>query len=161
MNIEIERRFLLKSFDTKFINENSGYPIHQIYFEKVDDNMIRYRLIDNQRINVCVKAPNPHGNGMLEYESEVKPYQREIYQSIVELIGRKHEVIKTRYNILYEGKLWELDVFDGRHKGLIIAEIELDDFDEPFKIPNFFNVNKEITGDKTYSNYGMSRYDQI
>eukprot|EP01037_Dinobryon_pediforme_P010227 gene10228-10297_t len=37
------------------------------------------------------------------------------------------EVDKVRYCIKFDGNLWEVDVFEGKNSGLIMAEIELDD----------------------------------
>ena len=61
---------------------------------------------------------------------------------------------KTRYFLHYAGFLWEVDVFEGRHKGLIVAEIELSDEDTVFAIPPF--VGKEVTDDFAYSNFALS-----
>lgn len=55
-----------------------------------------------------------------------------------------------------EGKLWEVDVFEGGNQGLIIAEIELKSEDELFDVPEW--IDKEVTGDMRYYNSYLSMY---
>lgn len=63
-------------------------------------------------------------------------------------------VEKTRH-LVKEGKhTWEVDVFEGAHKGLIIAEIELQSEDETFTRPQW--LGKEVTGDIRYYNNSLS-----
>jgi adenylate cyclase len=57
---------------------------------------------------------------------------------------------KTRYEIKYEEHLWEVDVFEGKLDGLIIAEIELKSEDEFFNKPNW--IGQEVTDDPSYLN---------
>ena len=61
---------------------------------------------------------------------------------------------KTRYNIKYKGKTWEVDIFSGENKGLILAEIELKSEDEKFDIPEW--ITEEVTGDERYYNSYLS-----
>ena len=48
------------------------------------------------------------------------------------------------------GHTWEVDVFEGANAGLVVAEIELDDPDEPFEKPAW--VGEEVTHDPRYYN---------
>jgi len=57
---------------------------------------------------------------------------------------------KIRYTIDYANKLWEVDVFEGQNAGLILAEIELNNEDETFLIPNW--ITQEVSGDIRYYN---------
>ena len=45
---------------------------------------------------------------------------------------------------------WEVDVFEGRNAGLIIAEVELAYPDQPVALPAW--VGREITTDERYGN---------
>ena len=51
--------------------------------------------------------------------------------------------------------MWEIDVFEGKNKGIIIAEIELESEEEEFSLPPF--VEKEVTDDKRYSNHNLAK----
>jgi CYTH domain-containing protein len=61
---------------------------------------------------------------------------------------------KIRYEIPFGNHLYEVDVFEGDNKGLIIAEIELEDENESFEKPNWLGA--EVTGDKRYYNASLS-----
>lgn len=62
-------------------------------------------------------------------------------------------IIKTRHEVLFAGKLWEVDEFAGRLAGLVIAEIELDHADEPFEPPPW--LGREVTHDRRYRNSAL------
>jgi CYTH domain-containing protein len=59
-----------------------------------------------------------------------------------------------RYEIPFGKHLYEVDVFEGDNKGLIIAEIELEDENESFEKPNW--LGQEVTGDDRYYNASLS-----
>ncbi len=58
---------------------------------------------------------------------------------------------KRRYLILSAGKYFELDVFPF-WQDIALLEIELKDEKEPFEIPPFVNVIKDVSADKSYRN---------
>lgn len=62
---------------------------------------------------------------------------------------------KTRYYIPHGNHTIELDVFEGRHKGLVVAEIELSSEDEKFDIPEWFG--EDVSKDGSYSNAALSK----
>jgi CYTH domain-containing protein len=49
--------------------------------------------------------------------------------------------------------VWEVDEFHGRLKGLVIAELELENEQQTFCKPTF--VGEEVTGDPRYYNANM------
>jgi len=55
------------------------------------------------------------------------------------------QIEKKRYTLAYQGFIWEIDEFAGVNQGLIVAEIELEREDQPFKQPDW--IGKEVTGD--------------
>jgi CYTH domain-containing protein len=57
---------------------------------------------------------------------------------------------KIRYEINFENHLWEVDVFEGKLDGLIIAEIELKSENESFIIPPW--IGTEVTNDSSFLN---------
>ena len=66
-------------------------------------------------------------------------------------------ISKTRYILpadTYEtNRYWEVDVFDGRLEGLILAEIELGSEEETFDKPEW--LGEEVTGQAQYYNANM------
>ena len=69
---------------------------------------------------------------------------------------RNEIIYKTRYNIIYKGKKWEVDQFHKQNKGLWIAEIELESEEESFDVPKW--VLEEVTGDEKYYNSNLSKH---
>jgi len=49
--------------------------------------------------------------------------------------------------------VWEVDVFEGSNKGLVVAEVELDSEDEAFSLPRW--VTQEVTDDVRYFNSNL------
>jgi CYTH domain-containing protein len=64
-------------------------------------------------------------------------------------------IIKDRYLVPFKGKVFEVDVFKGANKGLILAEIELDDEEESFEKPEWLGA--EVTSDHRYYNLYLSK----
>ncbi len=64
------------------------------------------------------------------------------------------EVIeKKRYLLPYAGHVWEIDLFEGKNRGLIVAEIELSDENEIFKKPEW--ITEEVSYDPKYRNSNL------
>ena len=63
---------------------------------------------------------------------------------------------KVRYEIPWEGLLIEVDIYRGRHAGLIVAEVEFPDRAScrRFIAPGWFG--DEVTGEKEYSNVRLA-----
>lgn len=68
--------------------------------------------------------------------------------------GRRIE--KERYLYEWEGRTVEIDVFSGRHAGLILAEVEFDTLAdaEAFTPPPF--LEEEVTGRREYGNAALA-----
>ena len=57
---------------------------------------------------------------------------------------------KLRYEIIFLGRTWEVDVFEGHLTGLILAELEVEDEDERFDLPDW--ITSDVSNDKRYYN---------
>lgn len=68
---------------------------------------------------------------------------------MIELLNLK-TLSKTRYEIFFGNHLWEIDVFERKLKGLILAEIELKSENEHFDKPAW--LGKEVTDNPAYLN---------
>ena len=56
-------------------------------------------------------------------------------------------------------KIWDVDEFHGKNKGLWIAEVELESENEEIVLPKW--VEKEVTYQKKYYNAYLSKYPFI
>lgn len=63
-------------------------------------------------------------------------------------------VEKSRHEVTFAGKLWEIDVFHGANDGLVVAEIELDHPDEQPPLPPW--LGPEVTDDPRYYNSNLA-----
>ncbi|SDP79829.1 CYTH domain-containing protein [Mucilaginibacter sp. OK268] len=148
MAIEIERKFLVDHEQWRILNKPEGKHYRQGYILSDDIKTIRVRVTDEHGY-ITIKGKTK-GISRLEYEYTIPVNEG------VELLNNfaVSELEKIRYCISYEGKVWEVDDFLGENQGLLVAEIELEDEAETFKLPQWITV--EVTGDKKYYNSALS-----
>lgn len=145
---EIERKFLLD--DPNWRPDVEGERYIQAYLCESESLVTRVRL--KQDAALLTLKSNTAGIRRNEFEYAI-PYQDG--QQLVELCTGA-PIIKTRYKIPFDGKSWEVDVFDGDNKGLVIAEIELADEKETFATPAW--LGKEVTDDPKFYNKNLTLY---
>ena len=146
MGVEIERKFLLD--ETKMPTLKNGYIIKQGYIQTVDHTTVRIRIRDKEAF-LTIKGKS-QGAKRLEFEY---PIPLNDAQEMLSNLCHTSLIEKTRYLIEHEGHTWEVDVFEGSNKGLIVAEIELENEDEAFSLPEW--ANKEVTHDERYFNANL------
>ena len=147
MPLEIERKYLVK--DASFLSTlKESCPIIQGYISLDKDRVVRVRT-KGEKAFITVKSKLT-GIKRLEYEYEI-PHKEAL--EILDNICLKPLIHKTRYKVLDNGLTWEIDIFEGVFKGIIIAEVELEHEDSPVTLP--FWVGKDVTDDKQYYNAEM------
>lgn len=147
--IEIERKFTLKN--TTFLSSYlQSYKITQGYLNSSPERTVRVRT-KNNKAYITIKGKSSH-DGMTRFEWEKEIALDEAMQLLA--LCEKYIIEKTRYEILHEGKIFEIDVFEGLNKGLIIAEVELLDSTEKINLPDW--IDCEVTGDERYYNSYLS-----
>ena len=148
-NLEIERKFLIEKEKWEKISKPQGKKYYQGYLSIDDCKSVRVRITGNQGFITIKGRAQTFSHPEFEYEIPAED-ARELLRSYV-----ISAIEKTRYRIPFSGFIWEVDVFNGENKGLIMAEIELRDPDEKFEIPEW--VGKEVTGDERYYNANLSK----
>lgn len=135
--VEIERRFLVSEIlDSSQLEKWKKKSIIQGYLGTMPGKVMRVRLINNEQAVFTIKS----GSGICRFEHEVHTTDIDAGRAALETCLFSLE--KTRYSI--DG--WELDVFEGSLKGLVLLERELESIDEeipPF--PDFLTVEREVT----------------
>ena len=146
MNIEIERKFLIKE-----IPANCEQKIHiKQYYIHVDDKFVqRLRFFDNQKTIISLKQ-NCAGLSRYEFEYEIPLEDAKKIVSMTNSIF----IEKIRHIMYYESMKWEIDEFLGNNKGLLIAEVELEDENQKIKLPD--GIVKEVTNQNKYFNYKLA-----
>ncbi len=146
---EIERKFLVTS--TEFLSESiQSNRIVQGYLNSNPERTVRIRIKGTQGFITIKGKGNESGTTRFEWEKEIEVTEAE--QLL--LLCEDGVIDKIRYEIPFGKHLYEVDVFEGDNKGLIIAEIELNDENESFEKPNWLGV--EVTGDDRYYNASIS-----
>jgi CYTH domain-containing protein len=159
--MEIERKYAIHHLP----GDLSGYPqkkIEQGYLCHKPTLRIRksnddYILTYKSKFGIEEKGAN---SALINNEVEL-PLTEEAY---FELKAKTDGCIirKTRYLIpLKQGLTAELDVFEGNLTGLSFIEVEFPDeiTADEFEPPEWFG--KELSGDKRFSNYHLSRLSGI
>eukprot|EP01012_Entosiphon_sulcatum_P039986 TRINITY_DN53608_c0_g1_i1.p1 TRINITY_DN53608_c0_g1~~TRINITY_DN53608_c0_g1_i1.p1 ORF type:complete len:157 (+),score=24.88 TRINITY_DN53608_c0_g1_i1:218-688(+) len=148
MGKEIERKFLIDQQKWDNLSKPEGKLFRQGYLLTDKDKTIRVRATETKGF-LTIKGKTI-GATRLEYEYEIPAAEA------TELLDNfsVSELSKTRYEIEFNGKLWEIDVFAGDNEGLIVAEIELDNEDEAFDLPDW--VGKEVTEEEKYYNSNLT-----
>lgn len=146
MALEIERKFLVKGEFRKYAFSSSH--ITQGYICAQSGRTVRVR-IRGEKGYLTIKGPGgENGMSRFEWEKEISP---EDARDLMKL-AQTGFIDKTRYLIRNsDGRhIWEVDEFYGDNEGLIMAEIELEDENEPFDKPEW--LGEEVTGDRRYYN---------
>jgi adenylate cyclase len=150
MPIEIERKYLVKHELWNALVKPKGEYYRQGYVVNEISKTVRVRATENQGF-ITIKGKTDDPAIKPEYE-----YQIPKAEAIELLDGfTEKNIEKTRYKIDYEGKLWEIDVFQGDNEGLIVAEIELNSIEELYQIPEW--IDYEVTHDDRYFNANLSK----
>lgn len=152
-NTEIERKFLVNS-DAFIAQATEHHEIMQGYLCKEPGKTIRVRIRDERAFLTIKSSRLREGLAKFEWEREIDLADAKELM----LICLPGAISKTRYIIpapAFEGapRCWEVDVFHGRLAGLVLAEIELGNEDEPFLKPEW--LGEEVTGQPQYYNANM------
>jgi len=143
---EIERKFLVDP--VKLPTLESPYNIVQGYLPGCSSATVRVR-IRNKTAFLTLKGRT---KGLTRSEFEY-PIPLSDAEHILSELCSGTLIEKKRYHLSYEGHLWEIDIFEGENRGLIIAEIELKDESEPFSVPPW--ITKEVSYDPRYHNSNL------
>jgi adenylate cyclase len=142
--MEIERKFLVSGEDWRKKATGRSH-IEQGYLARGRKSTIRVRIKDGKHATLTIKSREA-GASRSEFEYRISLKDA---RAMMELCGPSR-IDKVRFTVP-QGKLtWEIDVFGGRHDGLIVAEVELPREDEALKLPAW--IGKEVTDDPSYRN---------
>ena len=150
MNIEIERKFLVKNLNYKSESFEKKY-IKQGYLNSDKNRTVRIRVSNNTGFITIKGKSNKNGTSRFEWEKEISATEAEELL----LLCEPTIIEKTRYLIKVGYHTFEVDEFAGENSGLVVAEIELNAEDEVFEKPNW--LSKEVTGDLKYYNSSISK----
>jgi len=146
---EIERKFLIAGEGWRNGVTGSTHFM-QGYLSSDSKATVRVRTHDDRTAAITLKSA-VQGNVRNEYEYDI-PIEdaRELLD-----LAQPNVIAKTRHLVPFAGLIWEVDVFEGKHSGLLLAEVELDHPDQVVELPDW--VGREVTDDDRYYNSSLSR----
>jgi adenylate cyclase len=150
MNIEIERKFLVKGEYKQ--SASKSYRIVQAYIPTLTGITVRIR-IKGDKGYITIKGKNTH-SGLSRYEWEKEIPVNEATELLTLCFSGLIE--KTRYEVEFENQTYEVDEFYGENEGLTIAELEFESETASYSKPDW--LGDEVTGDKRYYNSYLSQH---
>lgn len=145
---EIERRFLV--LETDFLAGKVGEKIIQGYIAKEAGAMTTRVRVRAGRAYLTLKGPSL---GIVRDEFEYSIPLADARQMLAYYCGNRL-IEKTRHIVDFKGQKFEVDIFHGRHSGLVVAEIELAHQNQKIERPRW--LGPEITHDKRYGNFALA-----
>ncbi|MDR1893134.1 MAG: CYTH domain-containing protein [Spirochaetales bacterium] len=144
--IEIERKFLILRERADFWNL-PGEEIIQGYLNTHPERTVRVRLGEGRAWLTIKGAVRAAARREYEYPLPVEE-ARELLA-----LCEQPPLTKIRRRLSYRGFAWEADEFTGANRGLLLAEIELDEAAQVFPLPPW--AGREVTGDPRYYNSAL------
>ena len=145
--VEIERKFLI---NTKLWKpKGTCIKIRQGYLSVDPERVVRVRVAD-EKAYITIKG-KPKGIVRAELEYEIPKNEAEVLL----IMCLDFPIEKTRFKENIGNMIWEIDVFEGENKGLVLAEIELSDENQKFDLPDW--IGEEVSLDSRYYNAWLSR----
>ena len=150
---EIEHKFLIKKPDENMLGSLENVRILEISQTYTTENSRARKILENGK-TTHIKTVKKHITDLVRLESE-EEIQLDEY---TRLLGLKqgNTIEKTRYVYPYKGKKIEIDIFPFWENQAFL-EVELEKEEEEFELPLFIEVIREITSDKAYRNYALSK----
>lgn len=146
MATEIEHKFLV---DTALWHpKDAGLPYRQGYLSSKDERVVRVRIAGEDAY-LTVKGVTK-GMSRLEFE-----YPIPVADAVVMLdrLCERPLIEKTRHREMFDGHIWEIDVFHGENEGLVIAEVEVSSAADKIARPSW--VTDEVSEDPRYFNTNL------
>ena len=147
---EIERKFLIKRLPVEILRSRH-FQIAQGYLANEPGG----RHVRLRKKAGTTSLTFKIGRGSAREEREIRLGAKQF--AILWPATRGRRLRKTRYEIPWKNLIIEIDIYHGRNRGLMVAEVEFPNQSScrKFKPPVWFG--REVTGEKRYSNVRLAR----
>lgn len=145
---EIERKYLVDT--SKWKPETEGEEIVQAFLSNDKERVVRVR-IKGEQAWLTIKG-NTVGISRTEFEYQIP---LEDARNLLEMC-LDHPIEKKRFTEQHFDNVWEIDVFSGANKGLVVAEVELETEDEEIILPDW--IGEEVSLNQKYFNACLSKH---
>ena len=148
MGIEIERKYLVAGDGWRDLVKTTQ-QLRQGYLTAGSGVTVRIRTVDDRTGYLTIKSGGSAlARAEFEYEIPVTDARQMLGYS------RGAQIEKIRHSLDLPGGDWVIDEFQGRHTGLMIAEVELQSPTGTLDLPDW--IGDEVTGDPQYYNSSLA-----
>lgn len=148
MGREIERKFLVAS-DRWRAQADAGLALRQAYLFVAGDRSLRVRIPESGAARLTLKIGS---DSMSRDEFEYEIERADAEAMVRKCVGTVIE--KRRHRLAHGGHIWEIDVYDGRLSGLVVAEVELDSEEAKPDLPDW--LGREVTRNPAFLNSALA-----
>jgi len=155
MPVEIERKFLVTSEGWRDAALGPPLPMQQGYVVDGAGTGMTVRVRQaGERAWLTLKSPGLLARAEFEY-----PIPAADAQALLAAHCVSPPIAKRRTRVGHEGLVWEVDEFEGRLAGLVMAEVELSDAGQALDLPPWVGV--EVTDDPRFQNAALARAESV
>ena len=152
---EIEHKYLIKMPDEETLKGLYGIRVLNMSQTYTTEGS-RVRKVEENETVTYIKTVKKHISDLVRLETEEEITVDE-YDRLLNLKTPDSTTIrKTRYVYPYKNKNIEIDIFPFWQNQAFL-EVELENEGDTFELPDFIEVIREITSDKAYRNYALSK----
>ncbi len=157
MNIETEKKFLIKYPPSELFERLEKSEIEQIYIVSdgdYDGERVRKRRYRDR--TVYTRTGKRRLTAMSAVEDEREISRQEYERLSLSSEAGSSPIIKTRYVLPYRGYDFEIDVY-GFWSDRAVMEVELPSEDAEYELPPEIGIIRDVTDDVRYKNHALSR----
>ena len=155
---EIERKYLIRYPDIRELEalpHCSKVDIVQTYLKSAEGTEIRVRQRGKDGHYIYYRTEKRSLSPEKRIEIERRLTQNEYLRMLMDADPTAHPIRKTRYCLTENNTYYEIDVFpQWVHQAIL--EVELRSEEDVVRIPDRFQVIREVTAEKAYKNYEMA-----
>lgn len=155
--IEYERKFVVGNYSIPKQTPLSEIEITQNYlvaYENSTEERIRKRG-QNQNYTYYHTKKIKNGKARTEIERQISP--EEYLNLLAQRDPEISEIKKLRKCFVYKSQYFELDIFENLKTDLVILEIELENENSKYEIPDYVQIKEEVTNNDKYKNKEIAK----
>lgn len=156
--LEIERKFLLvRAPDLSLLPDVRLLDLEQTYLLSGDEELeVRVRSRREDGRTSYFRTEKRRRSARTREESEQEISWRHYRRCLEQADPGRQTIVKTRHCFPFSGLTFELDQFH-TPAGLWLLEAELGSEREQVELPDFLQIEREVTGERAYTNGELAR----
>jgi adenylate cyclase len=147
MPFEVERKFLVANDGWKARVVRSVF-LRDGLIASSNGNKVRVRIAD-EKATITIKGQRK-GMSRAEFEYDIPVSDA---QAILTRMCQGHILEKRRHFVEHSNITWEIDVYEGSLREVVIAEIDLRHENQTIELPDW--IGQEVTRDPRYRKVNM------